>query len=55
MTAKYSANSTHTGYCATAAAACASVRIIPILDTVVVLAVSIFVCLMNLLIMLQFR
>ncbi len=48
MTAMVSNFGSHTGYCTFSAAACASARIIPVLDTVVVLAVSIFVCLIPL-------
>lgn len=49
MTASFS-GSHHTMNCC-AAAACTSARISLVLDTVVILAVSIFVCLLNLRIM----
>ena len=51
MAAKFSHSHNHFGCCASAAAACASMRISPIMDTVVVLAVSIFVCLLSLRVM----
>lgn len=48
MAARSSHNDHHFGCCAFGAAASASVRISPIMDTVVILAVSIFVCLLPL-------
>ena len=48
MTAMVSTASSHNSFCTTSAAACASARIINIMDTVVNLAVSIFVCLISL-------
>ena len=46
MMARFSAM-TNTSYCGTAAA-CSSVHLIPILDTAVILAVSISICLLPL-------
>ena len=48
MAARYSRTHNHFGCCAFGAAASASVRISPIMDTVMILAVSIFVCLLPL-------
>lgn len=48
MTTMVSATGTHSGYCTGSAAACASMRIINIMDTVAALAVSIFVRLISL-------
>ena len=49
MDARFSHSHNHFGCCAFGAAACASMRISPIMDTVIILAVSIFVCLLPLL------
>ena len=48
MTARFSHDRHHSGCCAFGAAASASMRISPIMDTVMILAVSIFVCLLPL-------
>lgn len=45
MTAMLTVSSRHTNCCTTSAAACASARISSIMDTAVILVVSIFVCL----------
>lgn len=48
MMAMASAFGSHNGFCTCAAAACTSARILDILDTVIILAVSIFVRLVSL-------
>lgn len=48
MAARFSHTHNHFSRCAFGAAASASVRISPIMDTVMILAVSIFVCLLPL-------
>ena len=48
MAARSAHDHQHFGCCAFGAAASASMRISPIMDTVVILAVSIFVCLLPL-------
>ena len=48
MTALFTASSRHTNCCSTSAAACTSARISSILDTAVIMVVSIFVCLISL-------
>ena len=48
MAARFSHARHHSGCCAFGTAASADLRISPIMDTVVILAVSIFVCLLPL-------
>jgi len=48
MTAMVSASSRHTNCCTATAAACTSARISGILDTAIIMVVSIFVCLISL-------
>ena len=48
MTAKANATAMmHNSYCSSCAAACTSMRIRPLMDTAIILVVSIFVCLIN--------
>lgn len=47
MTGKYVTSTAHMNHCSTMAAACSPARIIENLDTVVILAVSVFVCLIS--------
>ena len=48
MAAQFTHTTTHSNHCATFAAACSSARISLIMDTVIILAVSVFVCLIGL-------
>ena len=50
MAARFSHSHNHFGCCAFGAAASADLRISPVMDTVMILAVSIFVCLLPLLV-----
>lgn len=50
MATRFSHSRHHSGCCASAAAASASMRISPVMDTVSILAVSIFVYLLPLLV-----
>ncbi len=51
MSAMFSMNACHTNCCAASAAACTSARIRFIMDTAVILAVSIFVRLLSVLVL----
>ena len=48
MTACFTKFAAHKNHCSAMAAACSPARISIIMDTVIILAVSIFVCLVNL-------
>ena len=48
MAAQYTYTTSHSNHCTTFAAACSSARISLIMDTVNILAVSLFVCLLSL-------
>ena len=47
MTARFASKHTASHCCSTSAAACSSARIRSIMDTAIILVVSIFVCLLN--------
>ena len=48
MAARFPSTTAHTNHCTSFAAACSSARISLIMDTVIILAVSVFVCLIGL-------
>ena len=48
MAAQFTYTTSHSNHCTTFAAACSSARISMIMDTVNILAVSVFVCLISL-------
>lgn len=52
MAARFSSTTSHSNHCACFAAACSPARISLIMDTVNILAVSVFVCLISLVLVL---